>query len=231
MPYLGDYIGHLFSEITLGRMQADMESVRVAEMYATHPLLRYMPVPRFRLPTMTMDVPVVIQEMEEAPVGEPPGGIVLSALRTCFGLLLTQYLQRTQITLEPAVRTSLDLSLDQVMATYAPPEPPPGSVLAVADALVAVVTTALGPTEAGPGIVEAEKLAELTGELREAARREFVSMREAPPRLVVQVLTSELRDAGPSDLLARLHLSISENAVEWVVTESQGKSRTKLVPE
>ena len=232
MPYLGDYIGHLLSEITIARMQADLEAVRVAEMYASHPLLRYLPVPRVRLPAVTLDMPLIIQQMEEAPPGDPAAsGIVLPALRQSFGLLLSQCLERAQITLAADVRQSVDLALDQVIAAFSPPAPAPGSVLAVADALVAAVTTVLGPSASAPGLLDPAVRAALTAELKEAARWEFVNMRGAAPRLLVQVLTAELRLAGPSDLLARLHLSVSENAVEWVVTESQGITRSRLVPE
>src|SRR3989442_8134315 len=74
MPYLGDYLGHLLSEITTARVQADLESVRIADLYASHPLLRHMAVPRFRLPNVTIDAPVVITRMEEAPAGQPVRG-------------------------------------------------------------------------------------------------------------------------------------------------------------
>jgi hypothetical protein len=166
-------------------------------------------------------MPLIIQQMEEAPPGDPAAsGIVLPALRQSFGLLLSQCLERAQITLAADVRQSVDLALDQVIAAFSPPAPAPGSVLAVADALVAAVTTVLGPSASAPGLLDPAVLAALTAELKEAARWEFV-----------QVLTAELRLAGPSDLLARLHLSVSENAVEWVVTESQGITRSRLVPE
>src|ERR1044071_5280346 len=76
MPYLGDYLGHLLSEITNARVQADLESVRVADLYASHPLLKHMAVPRFRLPNVTIDAPVVMRNMDEAAAGQPlRGGI------------------------------------------------------------------------------------------------------------------------------------------------------------
>ena len=79
MPYLGDYLGHLISEVTMARMQADVEAVRIAELYASHPLLRTMPVPRFRLPEVQVDIPVVINELE--PSNE--GGSGTPSIRPC----------------------------------------------------------------------------------------------------------------------------------------------------
>ena len=82
MPYLGDFLGHLLSEITMARVQADLEAVRVAELYAGHPLLKTLPVPHFRLPTLTLDVPVAVKSIDEVqPGASPRGGVALPRLR------------------------------------------------------------------------------------------------------------------------------------------------------
>ena len=65
MINLGDYIGRLLSEVTHARVQADIEAVRVAEVYSSHPLLRNFPVPRIRFSNVDMSVPVVISEVED----------------------------------------------------------------------------------------------------------------------------------------------------------------------
>ena len=62
MVNLGDYLGHLLSEVTKARVQADMETLRIAELYASDPLLKNFPVPRMRLPNLELNVPVIISE-------------------------------------------------------------------------------------------------------------------------------------------------------------------------
>ena len=74
MPLLGDYLGQLLSEITIARMHADLETVRLAELYATHPLLKNFPVPHVRLPDVELELPVLIKTSEEAHPGQPPRG-------------------------------------------------------------------------------------------------------------------------------------------------------------
>ena len=59
MPYLGDFLGQLMAEITIARVQADVESIRIAELYAGHDLLRYFPVPRVRLSNVQIDLAIV----------------------------------------------------------------------------------------------------------------------------------------------------------------------------
>lgn len=232
MPYLGDYLGHIMSEITIARFQADLEAIRVAELYASHPLLRHLPVPHFRLPTMTLDVPVVIKGMEEAKKGESPrGGVGLPAVRKSFDRLLALHLNSTDIKLSATEKKELDQALNQTIARLVLPPDVSISVMHIADELVLTVIKALGHAERKGGTAESAQLAKFSDGLKAAVRLEFLNLRKAPPRLLVQVTTAELREAGPKELLTYLHLSISEEAFEWTVIESQGKSHDRLVPE
>jgi hypothetical protein len=232
MPYLGDYLGHLLSEITIARVQADLEAVRVAELYASHPLLRHLPIPHFRLPTVTLDVPVIIKEMEEAKTDESPrGGVVLSAMRKSFDRILALHLNRADIKLSDTEKKDLTQALDQTISRLAQPPYISISVLLIADELVFTAIKALGDPEREGGALESVRLEKLANELKTAVRLEFLNLRQAPPRLLVLVTTAELREAGPQELLAHFHLSISEEAFEWTVIESHGKSLDKLVPE
>jgi hypothetical protein len=232
MPYLGDYLGHLLSEITISRVQADLEAVRVAELYANHPLLRNMPVPHFRLPTITLDVPVVIKEMEEAKAGESPrGGVVLPAMRESFDRLLDLHLERAKIKLSDTEKANLDEALKQTISTSTQPPYVSINVIHIADELVSTAMKAIGDPKRKRSSVESLRLEKVTDELKAAVRLEFLNLREVPPRLSVLVTTAELREAGPKELMANLHLSISEEAFEWTVIESQGKSNDRLVPE
>lgn len=232
MPYLGDYLGHLLSEITMARVQADLEAVRVAELYASHPLLRHMPVPHFRLPTLTLDVPVGIKEMTEAIEGESPrGGVGLPALRERFAGVLDVHLERARIELSDKERAALDHALDQTVSTAANAPYVSVGVIHTADELVGTAMRVVGESPRVRSSLDSSRLEKLGDELKAAVRLEFVNLRAAPPRLSVLVTTAELREAGPRELLAQLHLSISEEAFEWSVIESQGKSTVKLVPE
>jgi hypothetical protein len=231
MPFLGDYLGHLLSEITIARVQADLETIRVAELYANHSLLRNLPVPHFRLPTMTLDVPVAVKDMEESKVGESPrGGVALPVLRERFDEVLRKHLERSGISLSAEEQGILAQALDQVMSGHAASPYVSMSVTNIADEFVATTAKSLRTAQRQRPI-DAAQLERVATELRDAVRLEFVGLRAAPPRLSVLVTTAELREAGPSELLARLHLSISEEALEWSMSGSQGTSTGKLVPE
>jgi hypothetical protein len=232
MPYLGDYLGQLLSEMTMARVQADLEAVRMAEFYANHPLLKHLPVPHFRLPAVTLNVPVVIKEMEEPPPGESPrGSVSFPLLREHFDRILEEHLKRAKIRIPDTERARLNQALDETMSRLRQPPYVSVSVLNIADELVAAVSKVLTVPERQRGAIKPEQMGKLADDLRAAVRLEFLNLRTEPPRLHVLVTTSEVREAGPQELLAHLNLSISEEAVEWTVIESQGRAYNKLVPE
>jgi hypothetical protein len=229
MPYLGDFLGQLLSEITVARMQSDLEAVRVAELYAGHPYLKFFAVPRVRLPQLTLDVPVVI---ERSGIGTDPAvAAVVSAWRERFAGLLAQFLERMQLNLSAGDRRALEVGLDRAWARLETQPEGLASPALVADELVLSVVQTLGKGEGGAAPVGPARLEQLAVELRTAAREAFTQAQAALPRLIVRVGTAQLREAGPLESLTRLHLTVTENAVEWTVVDMQGEAKPRLIPE
>jgi hypothetical protein len=229
MPNLGDYLGQLLSEITIARMHADLEAVRVAELYADHPLLRHMPVPHFRLPDVEIDVPVVIKQMEEPRAGESPRGVpARTDMRKAFDNVLKKRLSEERIRLKPDQKKKLNLILDKKVVSLTQPTEIAIDVNSVADELARVASQTL--TEPG-GPVDPSRRQELDEKLKETTRVEFRKLRKPPARLQALVTTPEIREAGPSEVITHLHLKITEEAVEWTTIESNGHKRDRLVPE
>jgi hypothetical protein len=232
MPYLGDYLGQLLSEITMARMQADLEAVRVAEIYAGHPLLRHMPVPHFRLPDVEMDVPVVIKQMEERRLEEGSRGAPLAKdLRSSFDTVLETQLQRNNISLSPQQRKKLKSELDFQISMLEQPSEVAVDVNRIADKLSKSASQILSEVVRPGESSETQRISKLETELKNAARVEFLKLRKTPPRLHALVTTAEIREAGPSETITHLRLKISEQAVEWTTIESEGQKQDRLVPE
>lgn len=235
MPYLGEYLGHLLSEIATARVQADLETVRMAELYASHPLLKHLPVPRFRLPTLTLDVPVVIQDVEAAqPDISLLGSESASALREGFNRLLDLQLARAGIALADKERLSLNETLAQVVAGYlAARSFDPANAGGLVEDMIAATVKFIAYYSSAAQTLAADpaRLQGFEGDLRAAALAPLPDKPAGPSRLLVQVTNTALRDAGPSELMTRLHLSVSEDAVEWTTVESQGQTVERLLPE
>jgi len=224
MPYLGDFLGHLLSEITIGRSQADAETIRLANIYSRDPVLKHFAVPRFRLPTLTLRVPVAVTSMAEPTQGEPPPIEALQA-RTALFTVLDQQARQLAVTIPEQTRAAIAKEIDSVLATDATGLS--RDVQRLADTIVPV---ALGAVSRDPEVApNFGRLNERFAQLREGTVAELVRQRFPPPRLSVAVTSGALREAGPA--LVNLELQISEEAVEWTMVESDGQPTSRLVPE
>lgn len=61
---LKDYLSSLVIGVNQARMMADLESARIAEIYAKDKLLKTFSVPRFRTPDIELSIPVAIGNLE-----------------------------------------------------------------------------------------------------------------------------------------------------------------------
>jgi len=231
MPYLGDYLGHLLSEITNARVQADLESVRIADLYASHPLLKHMAVPRFRLPNVTIDAPVVVRNMDEAAAGQPlRGGISMDDVHRVVEQALTSALAAGPVMKTVKRKNELRTAVRQSILRFTPVA---GAAVSVTDIpAIAAAASETFADQLGANEVSAEAADHLRTALQESIASTLHGISGQPvPRLHVAVTNAELREAGPPDLLARLHLTVSEEAMEWSVSESDGKTTSRLVVE
>lgn len=228
MPYLGDYLGQLISEITTARMNADLESIRIADFYSTHPYLKYLPVPHFRLPTVTLNVPVSIQEVEQPPPVTRTAE--RTAVRTKFDRLVELNLPKVGIRLDSDQMKALKKQVTEKCESLMPTAgAAPVSTTHIASELTNLTIQFLKglPTKSG----DSNATAQLSSNLQKAAQVEFLSIRTPPSRLNVGVTTADMSKVADKSLLATLQLSISEEAVEWSLEDTPGDTKGRLVPE
>ena len=67
--------------------------------------------------------------------------------------------------------------------------------------------------------------------ITDAVRKEFIPLRQPPPRLAVKVTSAELANTGNENNIARIKLKINEQGVEWNSVEIDGQDVDKLLPE
>ncbi|MGI5309530.1 hypothetical protein [Rheinheimera sp. WS51] len=65
MAKLNEYIGGIISSITNARVMADIQTVKVAEEYAKHDLLKHFAVPRMRVSDVELTIPVAMDTLSE----------------------------------------------------------------------------------------------------------------------------------------------------------------------
>lgn len=65
MVKLKDYLGTLISSVNQARVMADVESARIAQVYASDTILKHFPIPRFRAQDVELDIPIAIDSFDE----------------------------------------------------------------------------------------------------------------------------------------------------------------------
>ncbi|MGW5723979.1 hypothetical protein ACWEVP_47985 [Amycolatopsis sp. NPDC003865] len=220
MPYLGDFLGRLISEITLARMHSDQEAIRAAELYARDPLLKHFPVPRFRLPTLTMRVPVAVSGSEPAGTDQPQR-VDTQQLKPLFTAVVNDHLARNALTISQAARRRVDKVLDaRIDALEAAPDAVPSPTELAADLSNAVTKELPDAPDATIGA--------FTAGLESSLRTTLNALRPTPPRINVLVTDAQLQEATH---IVQMELSLTENAVEWVVVDELAPDSARLLPE
>ncbi|MEG2103207.1 MAG: hypothetical protein RRY99_17050 [Flavobacterium sp.] len=64
MIKLSDYLDYLNNEIIQARKKADENAIMIAKEYAKHEYLKYFKVPRYALPSVKMDIPLKITDID-----------------------------------------------------------------------------------------------------------------------------------------------------------------------
>jgi hypothetical protein len=206
-----------------------VESTRVATMYAADPLLRNLSVPRFRLPDLTIDVPMVINRIDGGPA-QPPPPMERPSLRKLFETIVMEQLERLGAKAKKSILGELRKKL--------------GGIINVADDIAdAVEPHAWGDLMLGRVLPQIKQgfdvdLSLIENAIREAWRAKFGPVVIGPPkppspgdaRIDVAFTPEELQSAGAANV-TRFHLSVRENGIEWTTLERNGTTEQRLVPE
>ncbi len=234
MPKLSDYLGSLVSNITNARVMSDIQTVKVAEEYNKHLLLKHFSVPRLRIENIEMTIPIALDEIEEKTetVYEPIDNIKFNArvyneVVNSMGLTKLPNEISLKLRSEIAKRTQM---LEQNLR----------------------ITKNLTPLknfsiELTSHIAELEnKYPELKGDLKRKTKIKslpdylentlspeikITTQNRAIDNLNVIVEASKLREQKPENIIY-IKLKISEDGMEWNRSEnSAGEIESRLLPE
>jgi hypothetical protein len=226
MPALSDYLGGLLAAVTNARLQADLETARIAQLYASHPLLQHMAVARMRFSSVVLDLPVAVEGTDQPPPSPPVARF--QALRQKVDEIVANELKQRSVNLQPTSQTRLTEGLNnlfdrlQSSPTLSPADATKGSADAVSIAMEAIKTSSADPATVDP-MTESS--------LRLQLGTEFLLLHPPPPNVNVMVITSQIKDVAPPLVLSRIRLTITEEGVEWNQTNPNDPSSKTLLPE
>ncbi len=226
MVNLGDYIGQVLAELTIARVQADLEAVRVAELYSRHELLKHFPIPKIRLSEFDVELRFLILDTET----KPKKNIVVKQIGKNFKKFTMEVVGRRNITLTANALLKLD-SMTSAKVTEAEASTARKFDLpSMATRMTPIIENVLEDNE-----LDIETIREIQNEVDHLTRDSILTeLSDNRPRLNVAVTSKELKEASP-DTITSISLKATEEGLEWsqITPESEdGKNSVwRLVPE
>lgn len=220
MPKLGEFIGAILSDAAQARVRADLEVLKIAEAYSAHDLLKHLPVPRFRLPEITVDVPVLVSALEDVP--KSGDRLFDQPTRDELTKLVRAALTKSEISLAAAALDRVSAAVFQHAKRLF--EPGPQFLLSPAKASGDLAAAAANEVKADlkDRDREAERLKEFEVITKASVHALLLTKLVQSPSLQVIVASADIKSHGNPDSLVRVRLSITEDAYE-VIDRDEGK--------
>jgi hypothetical protein len=227
MPKLGDFIGALLADVAQARIRADLETVRIAEAYSTNGLLKHLPVPRFRLPDLTVDVPVLVSALG-SPGEETEGRLFIEPAASEVNEIVLEGLRAGDIHLEPGVPQKIGaVGSARMRELFASDSELLASPTSISKDVTSSVVESLSKVVADDSMRERLSIVETA--IRNGLEKLLVSKMIRSPYLEVAVTASEIKSHADTESVVRLRLNISEDAYEVVSSGDDGE--LTLTPE
>lgn len=227
MPKLGEFIGTLLSDAAQARVQADLETLKLAEVYSAHELLRHLPVPRFRLPDISVEFPVLVVASEGAPA-KPGGKLFDDPSRDELAKAVRDGLAKSEPPLSETIRKkAVDVVLGRAKVLFADG---PRALLSADKISGDLAVTMAKELEAGLRRGDsAARLVSLESDVRDSLKALLIAKLVNSPSLQVGVGAGDIKAHDDNDSVMRVRLTITEDAYE-LVDRNEGRGFT-LTPE
>lgn len=232
---LAELLGAIISSLVRGRAAADLEAVAVAERYRANPLMRHLAVPRFRIPEVTLSLPLVVATA--SPPEQPQPAVDVHDPEDLARLTI-----EVLKTLRPAPPASALKAVRRefiAQGVALSPSPTSGERMHLTDLLGLAETmcrTAVRALRKDPAMEEGEKdptvLAHWQNRLREILPGRLIEKAATFGELHVEATTSDVRENAGPGRTAMLTVRLIEDGLEWVLDRDEGtEDRQMLMPE
>jgi hypothetical protein len=242
---LGDFLGAILSEVTLARVHADLEAVRVAELY-TDPMLKGTPIPRFRLPELNINIPVVINEISYSK-NPPLEAVHQGPSKSEIAASIKKASVESELDILPQQEKEL---VDKILAVVTKEWKTPLEIISAIekvrnlDRISKQILTGIKEEKAKKAVDEAkDEVVDISRE-RAAKISKFgkIFQRDLQARVVgslgnsnrIEVLasTSDIHKIGKGPIITNINVKIREDGLESVdIENNDGSIETRLVPE
>ena len=227
---LGDYVGKLLSEISKARVQADIEAVRIAELYARDPLLKNFPIPRVRLPKVEINAPVVITEVQEA--GGTHKRIDAKKLTALSQTAILKTLKTRNINLTNTEVQIVNRRLNAGITRIEPSLEADLSTESMAKNISGESINSLKSIRKVKVKLNPQEFKEVSLEISHEIKMEMAKLQQPEEaRVKISALTTDIKQINDNQKITFLKLSIAEEGVEWTKISDDDTEENILVPE
>lgn len=231
MVNLGDYIGHLLSEVTIARVKADLEAVRMAELYSSEPLLRNFPVPRVRFSNIEMSVPMRIADVKELMKDETVSKIDTPTLIRLSENIIAKELKSKNITLtqreNQVIKRRLKAKSDDIKNIRERGV----SMDNISKNLSGEIFSSLTDLSSVKSKLTEKEITDLNRGIERKIKEELINLRHKPARIKILPLTNEVKEVEKPENLVIMKITLNEDALEISSIEDEEGKRDILVPE
>lgn len=225
MADLGELLGSLMIGVIRARRMADEQTAALAEYYKDNPLLEGLSVPRIRIPELTIDMPLLIENHLEGQSGEMEDSTKIADEAEAQ---LKATLSKNNIKINPtfykAFLSEIKNQLDLAKQTGAPIMKETVA-RGVQDAFATTLAKTKTPLTAKDHIAIAR-------DLRARVSTVGISKGPVPSSVVANIRTADVKERASITSVVHLKITLKEEGLEWAVKsgESGGVVRT-LQPE
>ena len=245
MVSLSDYLGLLLSEIAKARVDADIESLRIAEVYSQIDELSNYPVPRVRLQNVEITVPVVIDGVDEDKLKAYKKPVKLADVTKLMVESYRDVLEKNKVTLTDEEDRDLNVKvlgkskeLGRTVRPVAPVEMDEAESVSllntrrISGEFSSMIRGHLSElTEKKPELAKVD-ISRIEKELKKVLDQRITSTRPEAPKINVLVNTHQIKESGPPQALTYLKFQLYEDGMEWSRYETaEGEKKETLVPE
>lgn len=232
MSELSTVLGSLMVSLVHARRMADEETAAVAEYYKDHPLLEGMSLPRVRVPELTIDMPITLDEHEaesEAKLNAP-STIQKAIIDQLKESISEEGVDEGVNEFTKSFSQETKKVLDQINSRH---KSLGGKVSreevvrAVDDAL----QRSLKRTKLDRSL-QADKKENIIKAIRHRVSAISLKSPSKPQTFKASAITSAVKEKATAESAVRLSITLREEGLEWATGHgSDGSTRSKLQPE
>jgi len=231
MVNLKDVVTTILNDMASARVETDIESLRMAEVYSKDDLLKNMPIPRMRIKNFTLTLPIAIDKVDERHLADARKPFTINDVNNTAYKTLTTVLAQNGIKLSRTDIQNVKSSLKDRIEKLAKNK---SWMMTQAKPLSDEITMTVDPfiQKASAQHLNVNDIKKSSREFRAELRTSLLSIRPPLPNLDVLINTTSLQNISEKEKLVHITLNVDETGLEWAVYESgTGETRERLVPE